>query len=645
MSIATVTSLAILSFVLRNRMTGDKGELDPRATLTGQNLVPAVHEGHAGAVGYLTAVLLLPLLVLWHQDNALFTGYGYADPWIYFGYFRNLVEFKRNLFVGDPHGNHLSWILPGAALHTLFTPVTATCLLHLGVHTLATTSLFLTLKWLSGTRQAFVTAMVFSFNPWLWAATGWDYVDGIGIAYCLLTMALLTWAALVPSRRWALLAAGMSLAALLDTGAGWLPLALLFPLYYTGLMWSRHRTEILRSFFALCGWFGAGGLITTAAFSAINHFLDGRPFQQTRLWTELGAAGIVVVVLFFVRRTISRGISGPVLFSLLLLVGLASIALLLITGGNRSPSTWRYGLWEDGPSPWLLFPLVAAVTALVVLYSQRRRWPSGFSAPTLLSLQLLCALACMTYSQLRGRPELGGFDFANKLLPFSFLVIGAGFWPEAEKVSLLDYLNFCCAAAITLGYAWLDEGMILVAGMPYAPWFGAAALVLALFLRRLPEYLVCSLFGFFVLTAIGTGARYGGIDAHAFRDQLQSLSMARDRIEIARQGKPVRFWYDDKDAAMPSALALNWTYLGGSSLLSRSFAKTPCDFDLAPSTVLVVIATDALHGPDFAAPVLSACWNEKGRRAVPIEVDTFHQGSSGYEMSLLRIEAAPGAVR
>ena len=71
-------------------------------------------------MGYLAAVALLPLIVLWHQDNALFTGYGYIDPWIYFGYFRNLVEFKRNLFVGDPHGTHLSWILPGAVLHTSF---------------------------------------------------------------------------------------------------------------------------------------------------------------------------------------------------------------------------------------------------------------------------------------------------------------------------------------------------------------------------------------------------------------------------------------------------------------------------------------------------------------------------------------------
>ena len=40
---------------------------------------------------YLAAVLLLPLLVLWRQDNTLFTGSGYIDPWVYFGFFRNLI--------------------------------------------------------------------------------------------------------------------------------------------------------------------------------------------------------------------------------------------------------------------------------------------------------------------------------------------------------------------------------------------------------------------------------------------------------------------------------------------------------------------------------------------------------------------------
>ena len=203
---------------------------------TGPRSRPAAAESGAATIWYLAAVCLLPAIVLWHQDNILFTGYGYIDPWVYFGYFRNLVEFKRSLLPGNAFGAHLSWILPGAAVHRLFPPLAANCILHLGVHTLGSVSLFLTLKWVVGARRAFAAAMLLSLNPWFTLATAWDYVDGIGIAYCLLTMALLTWAAVAPVRRWSLLAAGMALAALVYSNPDWVMLAPLLPLYYLGLM-------------------------------------------------------------------------------------------------------------------------------------------------------------------------------------------------------------------------------------------------------------------------------------------------------------------------------------------------------------------------------------------------------------------------
>jgi hypothetical protein len=595
--------------------------------------------GGSGGPGYLAAVLLLPLLVLWRRDNALFTGYGYIDPWIYFGYFRNLVEFKRSLFVGNLHGTHLSWILPGAALHHYFAPVTATCLLHLGVQSLATLSLFLTLNWLAGARRAFVAALVFSVNPWLWAATGWDYVDGIGIAYSLLTIALLTAAARYPARHWALIPAGMALAALLNTGAGWLTLVPLFPLYYVGLMWTWHRTALLRSFLVLGGWFGAGCFFLAAIFSALNYSLDGRPlrslFFQPRAALVLIAALIVLAGFFAANRKWKPVDSPRTLFPLLLLCALAWIGLFLISSGRSSTAPWQRGLWQNGAlSPWLWFPLIAAVTALVVLYSERR------TLAGMLSSQFLLALAWMTAAQLRGHAELGEFSAASKLLPFAFLVIGAKFWPEADRVRLLDFLIFCGATAAILAYAWLPEGMTFAAGLPYAPWLGVTALLVALFWRSFPEYLICSVGGFFVLTAVGTGARYGGIDPHAFRNQLQLLSVARERVEIVRQAKPVRFWYDAKDGAMPAAVALSSTYVGEESLLSHTFAAPPCGKPLTPSTVVATIASNALHGPDAVASALSVCSNGMGLRATPIEIDNFHRGSSGYQISFVRIPAA-----
>ena len=562
---------------------------------------PAAPESRATAMRYLAAVLLLPLIVLWRQDNTLFTGYGYIDPWFYFGFFRNLVEFKRKLFPGTSYGSRLAWILPGAAVHTLFSPVTANCVLHLGVFTVATVSLFLTLKWVAGARRAFLAALLFSVNPWLWFATGWDYVDGAAIAYCLLSMALLTWAALAPTRRWALLAAGMALAALVYVDLYWVALAPLLPLYYAGLTRAWHRTPLLRSFFALCRWFGAGCVAVTVALGAVNYFLDGHFFFYA-----------------------------------------PSVLEFLQPVSSRAP--WSQGLWVDqAPAPWLWFAMVAAATSLVVLASGWwRRTGRGNAAPVLFSAQFLCALAWMACCQVRGNPVLGVPYRASDLLPFSFLAMGAWFWPGVEAVRPRAYVMICCCAAAALGIAWLDGAASLVAETPHALWVGAAALAASLAFRRRPAGMAFSLGGFFVITALMVGSSYGNLDAHAYRDQYQSLMGSRARIESIRQGHAVRFWYDEKDRAMPDAVALSSTYLWSNSLLGRSLAAPPCDVEVLPSMIIAVIAANRAHGTDFAVSALAGCWREKGLRAVPVETDTVNRESYTYTMPILRVEVVPG---
>ena len=422
------------------------------------------------------------------------TNYGFIDPWMYYGYFRNLVEFTRDVFPGNAYGAHLAWILPGAAVYKLFGPLAANCILHLGVHTLAGVSLFLTLKWVAGARRAFAAAMLFSLNPWLTFATAWDYVDGIGIAYCLLSMALLTWAALVPVRRWALMAAGMALAATVYSNPDWVMLLPLPPLYYLGLTRAWHRTPLVRSFLVLCRWFGPGCVLVTVAFAAINHWMNGR-------YWFYGAP---------LRGVFQR---------------------------NSPPAPWWQGLWQDGaPSVWLLFTMAAAAVSAVVLFEEGRNAFRGRTAAALFSWMFLGALAWMIWRQIRGNPLLGLPFHASILLPFSFLAIGARFWPELETASPRHYLLFCCVAALVLGYAWLDGGNQTAYGLPFPFWVGLAGLIASLLLRLAPESAICGLGGFFVFTALGVGPCYVGVDAHGYRHQYQALCRARERIETVRQG-------------------------------------------------------------------------------------------------------------
>jgi hypothetical protein len=555
---------------------------------------------------YLIGVLLLPVLVLWRQDNTLFTGYGYLDPWYYLGFFRNFVEFKRNLYPATYYGSRLSWVLPGATLHSLFSPVAANCILHLGVHTVATASLFLTLRWLAGARRAFLAAMLFSVNPWLWSATSWDYPDGIAIAYCLLTVALLTWAALQPGRRWALVAAGMAMAGLAYCNLYWVTLAWLLPLGYIAMTWAWHRTLPLRSFLDLCLWFGAGCVLVTVVFGAVNRFLDGH--------------------FFFYAPSILQALK------------------------IRGIMLWPDGPWKNGaPSAWLLFAAVAVAAAVAILATRWRNWTHpGNAAPVVFSLQLLCALAWMAYTQAHGSPVLGMFYYASDLLPFTFLVIGVRFWPGLESVATRTWVSICLAAAALFGLVWLNGVAVFLAAVPHAAQAGIAALVVSLLFRQRAAGVVLSLAGSALLLAIGVAPRYSGLDAHAYRRQYVSIIDARSHLESIRRGAAVRFAYDDKDRAAPAAAALASTYLwsntpvGGTPTSPAAGPGAACDVELAPTTLMVAISADGARVAGYAASAVAGCWEGKGLRLSPAGTDSFDRGSYRFTVAAWRVETAPG---
>jgi hypothetical protein len=412
-------------------------------------------------------------------------------------------------------------------------------------------------------------------------------------------MALLTWAAIAPVRRWALVAAGMALAALVYSNAEWIMLSPLLPLYYLGLARAWHGTSPVRSFFVLCRWFGLGCVVVTVAFAAINYWLEGRfPFYAAPALEALHRVG--------------------------------------------PPAPWWQGLWRDGaPSLWLAFPIAAAAASAAVLVGEGRRALRSTTGAALFSWLFLAALAWMIGRQILGNPALGVPYHASILLPFSFLAIGARFWPELETARLRNYVLFCCVAAVVLGYAWHDEGTQLASGLPFPFWMGLAALAASLLLRLAPEAAISGLGGFFVFTALGVVPCYIAVDAHGYRQQYQALCRARERLEAVRQGRPVRFWYDHKDRTTADAVALASTYFWDATL-SRSFSAPPCGQDQAPSTIVAAIGPDASHGADFVASALTACWSAKGLRVVPVETDVIQRGASSYRLSLLRVERIAG---
>lgn len=584
-----------------DRKMPDEAAVNPEAVP-----VPEPPRDSARPWPYVLAVLLLPAIVLWRQDNALFTGVGFLDPWFYLGFFRNLANFKGSAFPFTYYGSRLSWILPGALIHSLFSPLAANCILHLAVQSVAALSLFTTLRIAAGARRAFLATMVFSVNPWLWSATGWDYVDGAGIAYYLLTMALLTSAAARPVKRWTLLAAGMALAALVYSNLFWVALAPLLPLYYIALAWTWRRTPAIRSFRSLCVWLGAGCAIVTGALGGINRLLDGH------FW-------------FY----------AP------------SVLTALNLAGKTNP--WFQSIWiGHALAPWLWFSVIAGGTGLALVpYRLRRPLTGTNAAGVLFAAQWSLAMALMGYMQERGSVALGSPFYASYLLPFTFLVIGASFWPAAEKISQARYVLICCVAAVVFGAVWYDYAGIVMPIWPAAirqtVLVAGCALASGLVLRRRTAGILLAIAGLAIVTSQARIALPE--DPHAHRRQYEALMHARERIETIRHGRYVRFWYDAHDAAVRDYDALSSTYLWSSSLWGDRFPEPPRNVDVPPGTLFVVLFSRQGHDSELARRRLSQCWEPYGMRAAPVEDDIIERGSYRYTMALLTAEVDPARWR
>jgi hypothetical protein len=546
---------------------------------------------------YLLAVLLLPLLVLWHQDNALFTPPG-IDAWFSLGFFRNLTEFKRTLFPGTYYGSRLSWILPGYLVHSLFSPIVANCVLHLTVHLVATFSLFSILRLTAGVRSAFLTAMVFCVNPWLWAATGWDYMDGAGIAYCLLSMALLTRAAVRPPGKWSLVMAGAALAGSVYANLFWVSLVPLLPLYYVALVWTWRRTRLVHSLASLCLWAGLGFGLVTALLGGINYLLDGH------FW-------------FY----------APSLHA----------ARELASAKNP----WFQTIWYNHElGRWLWFSAIAFATAIVLLPFRVRKEATGRNATGLLfSLQLLLAVAIMEYLQESGSPVLGISYYASYLLPFAFLTIGSSFWPGSDKMSPRAFVSICCAAAAVFAIFWYDSGRQLLSLWPVPSretiLLGGALLALALVLRQRSMGTLLALVGFVIFTVeLSTG---GGIDPHASRKVYERIMQTRERVEYLRDGHPVRFWYDEHDPDALDYIQLNSTYLYQYSWLGlkTDFPQHGCDRTVEAGTLIVVSSRNE-RAPEVARGILADCWRASWIRPVLEEVHALQAGDKPYTVAMLK---------
>lgn len=553
---------------------------------------------------YLIVILIIPVLVLFRDTNIAFTAPGFIDPWIYLGFFHNLVLYKGSLFPNTYYGSRLSWVLPGYVVNKLFSPLAANYILHLGVFYVATASLFLTLRRTVDRRAALLAAIAFGFYSSLWVAVGWDYVDGVGIAYYLLTTAILTYAADLEDQRVGLVLAGASCAALIYSNATWLMYSPFFPAYYFVLSRSNRHTSLAMMLARFVTWFGTGVLLVTVPLCVINHKIAG--------------------YYWFYYPSLSYGGS----------------ALL-------KPNPWRAPdlSWVKG-AKWLVLPgMTFLVCAAAALSARSKLFSKRHAASTAFLGNFLFMVGVLVWLEIRASSFLQFFYYASYLIPLAFLVLGSWTFRGTAGLTRKSFWVLVLAALLLLAIPWWDVsgGLSRMLAKTEPAWLlcivCGGMLAATLFPGR-RVILVILLVGFSAFNSyLGT---VGAAPPSARRDSYMRIVQGLQSIEKVRTpGRGVWFWFDVYEPYGREFDSLNSAWLWGYTWLGREF-PTPLRNDLKLSAGELIVVPSSRGG--VLGRAQKAFWRKDLGLRLQAETQ-IHYGSGGYSISFLEVTANPGNVR
>lgn len=495
-------------------------------------------------------VLLVPMLVLISDRSLFFNQAGYLDSWIYYSLYRNLSALKI-LFAETYYPSRLSLILPGYVVNQLFEPLTANYVLHLLIWLAAAVGLYLVVKQIAGRRSALVAATVFAFCPYVLRAMGWDYPDGIGNAYYLLTMAFLTLAAREEtiSRRYLFLA-GVTCAGALYCNLTW---AFLLPSFGPYWLFLRKARGYSLSLGRTLLYSAAGFVGLSLLFGVVNYRLAG-------------------VFLFY----------------------LPSINYAI--GGVQVPSP--YGAKDFKwivTSPWL-YPATAALLAGVVSL-MRFRWRQGdFHARMVVALyvNLLFCVGVLIAWEFAGQPLLQIPYYASYLLAPTFLFLGVAVFPVTDKLRTETFCLFLAAVFVASSWVWWDPGGTTWLWMVRTTWtplvvVAIAAIVAAAAFANRTWAVGLAVLGLSLLSLnarASTASQWTGrapeLVEEAFLRIVEAIEIGAD---AARPAQLLSFWYDNYDKNGQEFSSINSSYMYGYTKVPSDYPKLP----EAPGDGLVAI--------------------------------------------------------
>jgi hypothetical protein len=578
-------------------------------------------------------LLLTPVFLCLVIPDWIFNPAAGIDPYLYLGFFRNFSH-HIVVFGATYYATRLPFIIPGYICYKIFPPLVANYVLHLGFYYVALFSLYFILRMAVNRRVALLTAVLMGFYPYFMAAVGWDYIDGAGIAYSLLTILLLTLAvkktqmvqlpnlkqgvspALSKKCGLLLFLAGMSLAAMIYTNTFLLIMIPSLVLYYF-LMRPLSCSPLLKS--------------ALIAVSAV----------------------ILVTILFGI---VNMAAGGSFLF-FMPSVYISGYLLIKSNAWLASGYTWLLHV------PFMIFPFFIFLTSLVSITISLIRVKSGLlktdvilniARDNIFSLCYLLNFIIMLIVQLMGKPVFQLQYYVSYLLPAAFLAAGLQL---ATPLSRLSKSRFNIIAVIIISISagfyliYYHTPLRSITGCIDSIWYvlavliaGALCLLIASKRSQAINTLLVGLALFFFastnITLIAT--KQITYCACAQREQNFLAVIKSDNAIRSYDAGNLRFWYSDAEPLSNLYTAIASTRLWGYRLINDKFPEV-VESDLSSHTHelasipsgmdIVILSTDkdALLKADAAL-------NGLGLKANLIATEEITQGSISFTMTFIRIE-------
>lgn len=510
-------------------------------------------------IGTAVALFLLPLILLVGYDSLFITPIETIDPWLYLGYKLDLVD-HLEAFAGTYYGTRLPALIPGSVFYSLFPPLTANYFDHLLFYCISIAALYLIVRSIAGPRGALVTSILLGFYCYFLMAVGWDYVDGVGVSYLLVTLALLTHATTSLRPRVLLLLAGMSFGLAVFTNLFLVIFVLVFIPFYS-LANRRHgiKKVLVGMFFIVIGI-----AVTTLSLCLVNYALVGN--------------------FFFFEPSIR----------------FASRYINQVNHWRAQGAGWLLN------APHLVVPAFVLVGSLISLgrrIVKRREKVTTNRVP--IELAYVLAATVFIAWELHGQPCLQFYYYASYLIPFTFPVIGVWSHPFVEKLErrhfgvFVSFLIIVMAVSLSPGIA---KGLVDLAGGRILLW---SIVLICLALITLFVFRNKAMGIFFSICILGLA--HSSLCNFPIAGPRQGLEIRKSDcflavvkgVLLAKNADPkcaIRFWYDGSERLGSVYGAISSAFCWGPRLVNESFPEVKDLFNpsrpiqLAPRTRIFIFS-------------------------------------------------------